>query len=205
MGSLKVWLDATDPANLATDENGTAPKDGESIQIWKDLSGNDHHARSVENAPLYNHSAFNSRPTVSFTDDTMAIDGSDQFNWSELTVFTAWKYPESKTWTTLFGRADSPTDVNSPWQFIARRADHSPPRYSFTLNGPSSTSSQFKEIIDFGIKSNNILVLRYDGSSVSAYLNGSKVLDANHTDGMRSSEYKLTLGGVIILVVLHPI
>ena len=38
-------------------------------------------------------------------------------------------------------------------------------------------------------------MLRYDGSSVSAFLNGSRVLDANHTSGMRSSEYKLTLGG----------
>ena len=145
LGNLKVWLDADSPENLATDENGTAPKDGESIQSWKDLSGNDHHARSVEGTPVWKASEFNTKPTLSFNNNTMAVDGSDQFNWSELTVFTTWKYPESKTWTTLFGRADSPTDVNSPWQFIARRADHSPPRYSFTLNDPSSTSSQFKK------------------------------------------------------------
>ena len=61
------------------------------------------------------------------------------------------------------------------------------------MNGPSSQSTP--EIHDIAVKSNNILMLSYDGSHIRAFLNGNSKIYTAFSNGLRNTSYPLSLGG----------
>ena len=196
-GDLKSWLDANSANSLVQDSSGTPSSNNDIVFKWKDLSGNGHHASTLDTSPKLNTTGFNNKPTVEFTDDTLELDGSEAFNWDGLTVFTVWKAPQDNVWTAFFGRTKSLNHTTeATWHFIARRADRTPPKYRFRINGPSATSTpELSDTYSAQIKSNNLLVLRYNGSYQRAFLNGTSAMNIAYSGGMRPTSYKLTMGG----------
>ena len=196
-GDLKSWLDANSANSLVQDSSGTPSSNNDIVFKWKDLSGNGHHASTLDTSPKLNTTGFNNKPTVEFTNDTLELDGSEAFDWDGLTVFTVWKAPQGNTWTAFFGRTKSLNHTTeATWHFMARRADQTPPKYRFRINGPSATSApELSGTYSAQIKSNNLLVLRYNGSYQRAFLNGTSAMNIAYSGGMRPTSYKLTMGG----------
>ena len=198
-GNLQSWLDASNASFMATDSAGTPPANGDAIVKWDDLSGQGHHASTYDNSPVWDSAGFNSKPTVKFTDDTMTLDGSGESfaYWTNMTVAIVWKFPGSVSWTTLMGRADrNNNNTYGTWLINARRADLTPPRYRFRLNGPTTaTTPEINTSYSAQIKSNNLLVFSYDGSNYKGWLNGTLAFNAPFTDGMRNTSFPLSLGG----------
>ena len=196
-GDLKSWLDANSANSLVQDSSGTPSSNNDIVFKWKDLSGNGHHASTLDTSPKLNTTGFNNKPTVEFTNDTLELDGSEAFDWDGLTVFTVWKAPQNNTWTAFFGRTKSLNHATeATWHFMARRADQTPPKYRFRINGPSATSApELSGTYSAQIKSNNLLVLRYNGSYQRAFLNGTSAMNIAYSGGMRPTSYKLTMGG----------
>ena len=58
-GSLKAWLDATNPDYLSKDGTVNPPSNNDAIAKWYDLSGNNHHA-VASGTPKWNSSLINS-------------------------------------------------------------------------------------------------------------------------------------------------
>ena len=195
-GDLQAWLDASNASFMWKDETAAAPSNGDQVYRWNDLSGKGHHAETYDTSPVWKSTDFNNKPTVNFTNDTLRLknSGSSFKNWTKFTVATAWKMPGGNTWTTLFGRTNrNNTSTEATWHFMARRADQTPPKYRFRVCGP--TTSTAPEVHNDQIKSNNILVLSYDGNHLRLHLNGTSRIYHAFTDGLRSKDYPLSLGG----------
>ena len=194
LGDLQVWLDAANRPSVWKDHNQTPAENGDIAFKWMDLSGNGHHAETFDTSPVWKSSDMNNRPTISFTDDTLLLNNSDFPNWSTFTVALMWKNPHNQPWTALFGRtANVNSSTEATWHFISRRADMNPPWYEFRVNGESS--SALGALRDPLVKSNNVLLLGYDGAKITSYLNGSLIFQTAFEGGLRNTSYPLSLGG----------
>jgi len=80
-GGLKLWLDASDPSSLVTNEAGQ-------VWHWNDLSGGAHYAMqdAVEKRPTYNAVGLNGHPSLSFGGASVMSTGTFM-NYSNHTIF----------------------------------------------------------------------------------------------------------------------
>ncbi|MDA9120257.1 hypothetical protein N9J83_09005, partial [Opitutales bacterium] len=199
---LMLWLDASEYQSMDSGEyigDLGIPANNGSINFWGDRSGNQHHARAVSSKPKFKETGFDNKPTIQFTNDTMRVDHSDTTfnNWSKLSLFMVWQTKSWITWTPLFGKTNSNnTTTDATWYFLARRPDLTPPNYRWQINGASASSSpEINTNYSSNIKSQNVLVLTYDGSHAKAWLNGNLAISTSYSGGLRSTEYPFTLGG----------
>jgi hypothetical protein len=86
-----LWLDAADPA--------TVTLSGSNVTAWADKSGNGRNAVGTTSNPTYNATGFNSRPTVTFSNNLLTSSGwslapNRQFAWFVVVHLTS----TSNTW-----------------------------------------------------------------------------------------------------------
>ncbi|NBS27085.1 MAG: hypothetical protein EBS81_12400, partial [Gammaproteobacteria bacterium] len=197
-GVLEAWLDSSSSHMMSTDASGTPPSNGDTVQKWYDLSGNQHHATVQENAPVWNTTGLNSKPTVAFTDDTMVLEDSENFNWNKFSVALVWQTSiTSGNYTTLFGRT---TSVNADreasktvWSMKAWRPDIATKRWDFTVN--TDTARYTNQPNTNAISSDNILILRVNDVKMYVYLNGTQITNVNISGNKVSRTFKLAIGG----------
>ena len=111
--SPKLWLDAMD---LSTLDRGDIirtegpPENNQSIGIWQDKSGNNHHAVTVVGSPTYVEQLINGNyPGVSTNQDVMMIsDSKTAFDgWDSMTISLVYQWPagvDSHHFTDSFER-----------------------------------------------------------------------------------------------------
>ncbi|MDB0030321.1 putative Ig domain-containing protein [Opitutales bacterium] len=131
-GSLKVWLDASNPDYLSKSGPTDPPSAGDSFTKWYDLSGNNHHASTGSGTPSWESSLINSNPGVKLDGSTLVLDNSAVAfdEWSELHVFAVLRIHANTTWKRVFGKTSSASSsANTAWSYSIRRGDFSPPTY----------------------------------------------------------------------------
>ena len=130
LGKLQAWLDANNAKHFKNSVL-SVPTSGDSIGEWYDLSGNKHHAKVIYGTPVWNSTAFNSKPAVVLSDDTLALDNSaDAFDqWEKFHVFAAmYQHPNSsRIKNVIFGKTDHAewlsNTSNTAWGLVAHRQD----------------------------------------------------------------------------------
>ena len=95
----KLWLDAMDLSTLdrgdTIGEEGP-PENNQSIGVWHDKSGNNHHAFTVVGSPTYEEQLINGNyPAVSTNRDVMMISGSETAfdGWDSMTMSLVYQWP----------------------------------------------------------------------------------------------------------------
>ena len=109
--SPKLWLDAMDLSTLdrgdTIGEEGP-PEDNQSIGIWQDKSGNNHHAVTVVGSPTYEEQLINGNyPAVSTKRDVMMIsDSKTAFDgWDSMTISLVYQWPAGVSfWQRLLSK-----------------------------------------------------------------------------------------------------
>ena len=197
-GDLEAWLDSSSSHMMSTDASGTPPSNGDTVQKWYDLSGNQHHATVQENAPVWNTTGLNSKPTVAFTNDTMVLEDSENFNWNKFSVALVWQTSiTSGNYTSLFGRSKSTNswkdDAYAVWGMKAWRPDLATKRWDFHIN--TDTGSYNHQPSTNLISSDNILILRVNDVKMYVYLNGTRITNVDISGNKVSRTFKLAIGG----------
>ena len=197
-GDLEAWLDSSSAHMMSTDASGTPPSNGDTVQKWYDLSGNQHHATVQENAPVWNTTGLNSKPTVAFTNDTMVLEDSGSFNWNQFSVALVWQTSiTSGNYTSLFGRSISTNswkdDAFALWGMKAWRPDLATKRWDFHIN--TDAGSYNHQPTTNLISSDNILILRVNNVKMYVYLNGTRITNVDISGNKVSRTFKLAIGG----------
>ena len=113
-GSLKLWLDANDTANMDTGyaAGSSQPPNNGQVGFWKDKSGNNNHAVARNNSlvvgqPIRQH--LGGRPTLHFNGKYMTVTNSASGfdNWNKMTVFAVIDEQSASTWRWFFSKAQT--------------------------------------------------------------------------------------------------
>ena len=131
-GTLKAWLDASNPDYFTKDGGTNPPSAGENFSKWYDLSGNNHHTSIESGAPSWESSLINSNPGAKLDGSTLVLDNSAvAFDaWSELHVFAVLRIHANTNWKRVFGKTSSVSSTaNTAWSYSTRRGDNNPPTY----------------------------------------------------------------------------
>ena len=204
-GSLRVWLDANDTANMDTGyaAGSSQPSNNGQVGFWKDKSGNNNHAVAVSNSagnrPTYLANGFNSaRPTLHFNAKYMAVANSASgFDaWDKMTVFAVVDEQAGQTWRYWFGKATTfNNDSDNVWSFRARRGDTTPPAYGFRVHGTSAADNI--ESASASIHDPAVMVFTFGQGKRSMHLNNAILIDAPDSGTMASKNtVALAIGGL---------
>ena len=196
-GSLKVWLDASNPDYLSKSGPTDPPSAGDSFTKWYDLSGNNHHASTGSGTPSWESSLINSNPGVKLDGSTLVLDNSAVAfdEWSELHVFAVLRIHANTTWKRVFGKTSSASSsANTAWSYSIRRGDASPPTYFARVRNNSNA--------DFNRESGNsrttslhdspggLFTMSWGGGSFTNRIDGTQnsTVSSTGTIGSLSSE-----------------
>ena len=196
-GSLKAWLDASNPDYLSKSGATNPPSAGENFLKWYDLSGNNHHASTESGSPSWESSLINSNPGVKLDGSTLVLDNSAVAfdEWSELHVFAVLRIHANTTWKRVFGKTSSASSsANTAWSYSIRRGDFSPPTYFARVRNNSNA--------DFNRESGNsrttslhdspggLFTMSWGGGSFTNRIDGTQnsTVSSTGTIGSLSSE-----------------
>jgi hypothetical protein len=198
MGNLMTWLDASEAKNLTiTEGTFSPPSNGNDIARWLDKSGKGHDGipNTSGTTQTWQSSSLNSKPTVSFsgTNSNMKIkDSETEFDgWNELHVFAVIHINSGPTWSRIFGKTTSGNGSasNTAWSFAARRGDHNPPTYLFSVtnSGDSHYRRQKGNSYTSSLKdSPGLLSISLGGGSFTTRIDGTQVDTVSVSGGIKS-------------------
>ena len=200
-GSLKLWFDANDTANMDTAyaAGSSQPADNGQVGFWKDKSGNNNHAIARNNSstarPTYKATSFGGRPTLHFNGKYMTVSNSASGfdNWDKMTIFAVVDEQSANSWSWWFSKAQTfNSSTNNAWSFMARRADlHT---YGFRLYG--SGGSDVPEFNDASIHNAGVLVLTFGYGKRTLHFNNSVLIEQTDSGSIRAhNTVPLTIGG----------
>jgi hypothetical protein len=178
--SPKLWLDAMD---LSTLDKGDAigargpPENNQSIGVWQDKSGNNHHAFTVVGTPTYEENRINnSFPAVSTTRDVMLLsDTNSSFDgWDSMTISLVYQWPagvELHQWKNVLSKGSGDWG-DSAW--ILKTMNQNNSQGTGFIAGTGSAYKRLDGNAKTMAQNAKILTLVYNGSAgtVLIYANG---------------------------------
>jgi hypothetical protein len=177
-GTLKAWLDASNPNYFTKDGGTNPPSAGENFSKWYDLSGNNHHASVASGTPSWESSLLNSKPGADLNGARLTLDGSEtgMDGWSQLHAFAVFQFGGT-TWQYSFGKTSNVNGASqTAWHFGQRRGDNNPPLVrSWVVNAAGTAYSLENRGTSASLKDNlGLLVISYDGSNFTVRIDGTQ-------------------------------
>ena len=147
------------------------PENNQSIGIWQDKSGNNHHAVTVVGSPTYEEQLINGNyPAVSTKRDAMMIsDSKTAFDgWDSMTISLVYQWPAGKLsfWQRLLSKGFYTAECT--W-LLTTMNQNSQQGTGFFF-GLGSTSKRLNGNAKTMAQSPKIITLVYNGSVGSVYL-----------------------------------
>ncbi|MDG1173886.1 MAG: hypothetical protein P8M67_06285, partial [Opitutales bacterium] len=178
--NLKLWLDASNPANLTNADNQPLTSDKEAFSRWYDQSGNNYDAiTESQKRPNWKASLVNSKPGVDLSSSTLKIENSetDFDEWTELHVFGVFRIDTSITWKRVLGKTSNiNSSADTAWHFGVRRGDHEPPLYFMRARNSGGTD-YYKEDANLRTQSLHddvgLFVMSYGDGAFANKINGT--------------------------------
>ena len=214
MGNLMLWLDAEKAEYLSTDGTISPPNDDDGFSVWYDRSGKQHHARAYAGTPLWDSTAFNSKPGVVLDSDVLKADNSESSfdGWEKLHVIAALYQDPGHGYmdvimgkTTYSGWLDNGKDT--AWSVVVHRQDggnnYWGPQVITDTNGDGTgDSNRYIHNLSKRLQGDDggapgLFTMSFDGATLRASENGGALSRSGSLSGVIQprSNLPFTVGG----------